>query len=179
MASEEGNQAPDQIDVPRMRDLRGRSGEIWIRRALAALVVAVPVVALFNIFGQRADTSATSAPAAGLSVHVPSAVRGGLLFEARFTVTARQDLADAVLELSPRWGDGLTINTVEPAPSEESSDNGWLQFDLGSLNDGDRYTLHLEYQVNPTSVGGRDLGVKLLDGTAEVVSIHRHLRVWP
>jgi hypothetical protein len=32
----------------------------------------------------------------------------------------------------------MTINTLEPAPSEESSDNGKLGFDLGDIKAGER-----------------------------------------
>jgi len=171
--------APDQIDLASQRDLRGRGKEIWVRRSLATLVAVIPVIALFNIFGQRADTALTNAPAATLAVHVPPAVRGGLLFETRFTITARQPIQDAVLRLSPEWADGLTINTIEPAPSDESSANGWLSFDLGAISAGDSYQLHMQYQVNPTTTGGRDLHVKLLDGTTTLTTLTRHLRVWP
>jgi hypothetical protein len=175
----DGDDAPDEIDLPSARDLRGHAGEIWVRRGLAGLVAAIPVLALFNIFGQRADDVSTQSPTSTLSVHAPDSVRGGLLFEARFTISAREPIHDAVLELSPQWANGLTINTVEPQPSNETSADGWLSFHLGALAVGDRYQLHLQYQVNPTSHGSRHLRVKLLDGNAQLNSITRQLRVWP
>jgi len=171
--------APDNVDLASARDLRGRTKEIWVRRGLAALLAVLPVLALFNIFGQRATDSHAQSPAAVLTVHAPENVRGGLLFEARFTITARDDIKKAVLELSPEWANGLTINTVEPAPSEETSEDGWLSFQLGPLSAGDRFELHLQYQVNPTSHGGRDLGVRLLDDTTQLATDKRHLQVWP
>lgn len=177
--SASNERAPDTIDLASARDLRGRANEIWVRRLLVLLVVAIPVIALFNVFGQRSHDSQRASPAAALSVHVPSAVRGGLLFEARFTIVARQSIQDTVLELSPEWADGLTINTLEPAPTSETSDNGWLSFDLGELPAGQTFQLHLQYQVNPTSSGGRDLGVRLMDGQAQLTSLTRHLQVWP
>jgi hypothetical protein len=171
--------APDNVDLASARDLRGRTKEIWVRRALATLLAVIPVVALFNVFGQRASDSHAQSPEATLTVHAPENVRGGLLFEARFTITAREDIKKAVLELSPQWANGLTINTLEPAPSEESSENGWLSLELGPIPAGDRFELHLQYQVNPTSHGGRDLGVRLLDDTTLLTTANRHLQVWP
>jgi uncharacterized membrane protein YcaP (DUF421 family) len=47
---------PDAIVLKRDRDLEGRQLDIWIRRGLMGLVAAVPLLALFNVFGQRPDT---------------------------------------------------------------------------------------------------------------------------
>jgi hypothetical protein len=170
---------PDEIDLAAARDLRGHAWEIWIRRTFVALIAAVPVLALFNVFGQRASETTVASPVATMSVHAPSTVRGGLLFEARFTITARQPIHNAVLRLSPQWADGLTINTVEPQPSSETSKAGWLALTLGPIDAGATYQLHLEYQVNPTSSGGRTMQVELLDGSQLLTTASRHLQVWP
>ena len=50
---------PDTIVLKRDLDLAGRRNEIWVRRGLFALVCAVPVLALLNLFGQRPDGSET------------------------------------------------------------------------------------------------------------------------
>src|SRR3954451_20222398 len=89
--------APDNVDLASARDLRGRTKEIWVRRGLAALLAVVPVLALLNVFGQRSSDSHAQSPAATLTVHVPDDVRGGLLFEARFTIIAHDDIKKAVL----------------------------------------------------------------------------------
>ena len=59
---------PDAIDLGRDRDLRGRRKDVWIRRSLMALVAVVPILGLFNLFGQRPTTSKAAVPAATLSV---------------------------------------------------------------------------------------------------------------
>jgi len=171
--------APDCVDLGSARDLRGRTNEIWVRRGFVALLAVVPVLALLNIFGQRASDSDAHSPAATLTVHAPESVRGGLMFEARFTIVAQQAIKKAVLELSPQWANGMTINTVEPAPSEETSQNGWMSLELGPVSPGERFVLHLQYQVNPVTTGGRDLHVKLLDDTTLLATVNRHMRVWP
>src|SRR5213078_2810893 len=43
--------APDEIDLGRDRDLRGRDKDLWIRRSLFALIALIPLLALFNVFG--------------------------------------------------------------------------------------------------------------------------------
>src|SRR4051794_30805372 len=102
---------PDAIVLKRDRDLEGRQHDIWIRRLLFGLIAAVPVIALFNVFGQHPDTRTVVGPAASTKIYAPDRLRGGLLFEARFHVTARQDIKDAYLVLGPGWAEGMSINT--------------------------------------------------------------------
>src|SRR5205085_9618111 len=124
--------------------------DLWIRRGLFAVVCVVPILALLNLFGQRPDTSTGAAASASLSISAPSRVRGGLLYQARFHVTAKTDLDHATLVLDQGWLDGLTINTVEPSPVSEASDNGKLALTLGQISRGQSYALYVAFQVNPT-----------------------------
>jgi hypothetical protein len=61
--------SPDTILLKRHRDLSGRKSEIWVRRALFSLLCVVPVLALFNLFGQRPSASSASAGPAQLGVY--------------------------------------------------------------------------------------------------------------
>src|SRR4051794_22946042 len=103
-------QIPDTIVLKRDRDLAGRQNEIWVRRGLFALLCVVPVLALLNVFGQRPATSSAAIGAARLSVYAPTRVRGGLLFQARFHLTAERDIKKAILVLAPGWLEGMTVN---------------------------------------------------------------------
>ena len=170
---------PDTLDVRRDRDLEGRGHEIWVRRVLFALVVAVPVVALFNVFGQRPQTHTVVEPAASLKVYAPVHVRGGLLFEARFHITAREELKDATLVLGSGWLEGMTLNTIEPSPVSEASNNGRLSLELGHIPAGDIYLLFIQFQVNPTNVGRRKQSVELMDGSTSLLSFDRTITVFP
>jgi hypothetical protein len=172
-------QIPDTIILRRDRDLGTRQNDIWIRRGLFALVCVVPVLALLNLFGQSPDTSSGTAAAARLSVVAPSHVRGGLLYQARFRVTAKKSLGQAALVLDRGWLDGLTINTVEPSPVSEASRNGKLSLDLGPISAGQSYVLFVDFQVNPTTVGRQDQTLTLYDGNRALITIHRTLTVFP
>jgi hypothetical protein len=172
-------QIPDAIILRRDRDLGPRRNDIWIRRGLFGLVCLVPVLALLNLFGQRPDTSTGTAAAAGLSVSAPSRVRGGLLYQARFRITARKSLAQAALVLDSGWLDGLTINTMEPSPASETSRNGKLALDLGPISAGRWYVLIVDFQVNPTTVGRQNQSLTLYDGNRALITIHRTLTVFP
>jgi hypothetical protein len=54
------NHLPDGLTLERNRDLRGRSGHAWYRRALLCLIAVLPILALLNVFGQHPTVS--SAP---------------------------------------------------------------------------------------------------------------------
>ena len=168
----------DGLDLATARDLEGRSN-VWIRRGIVILLVALPVLALLNVFGQRAGDGSVSSAAAKLTVRSPKAVRGGLLFEARFTILARTDIKQATLNLGGGWANGLTINTIEPSPSQESSDNGNLSLQLGPIDAGKTFVLHMQFQVNPTTVGARRQQVELADGNTSLLSLDRTLTVMP
>jgi hypothetical protein len=171
---------PDAIVLKRDRDLDGRDREIWVRRALLGLVVAVPVIALFNIFGQRPDTHLLVGPAASLKIYAPARLRGGLLYEARFHITARQDIKDAYLVLGPGWAEGMSINTIEPSPMSEASNSGRLSLELGHIGPGKSFILFMQFQVNPTNVAlGRKQTVWLNDGKDRLLTFSRDINIFP
>lgn len=170
---------PDGIVLTRHRDLHGREWHPWVRRGLVALVALVALLALLGFVGQSTSTTRADAPAATLSVDAPDAVRGGLLYQARFTIVAHQELKNATLVLNSRWIDGLTVNTIEPSPVNEASRDGGLVLELGHIAAGAKYVLYLDYQVNPTTVGSRTLRAELDDGDQPVASFDRQLRIWP
>ena len=171
--------APDGIVLARDRDLRGRKNDIWFRRGLLTLVGIVPVLALFNLFGQHPDTIKASTGAASLTVYAPSKIRGGLLFEARFHIVAHRELKNAVLVLDSGWLEGTTVNTIEPSPTNEASKNGNLSLVLGHIPAHHSFILFMQFQVNPTNVGHRSAGVQLWDGNSRLLTVHRAVTSYP
>jgi len=170
---------PDSIVLRRDRDLEHRESDVWIRRGLFAVVCVVPVLALLNVFGQRPETSTGTVVAAHFSISAPSRVRGGLLYQARFRITAKRKLAQAELVLDRGWLDALTINTIEPSPVNQASENGKLALDLGPISRGRSYVLYVDFQVNPTNVGAHDQTVTLYNGGRALITLHRTLTVFP
>jgi hypothetical protein len=170
---------PDRIVVKRDRELEGRQGQLWVRRLLFALLCVVPVLALLNVFGQRPSGSDAAASAASLNVYAPSRVRGGLIFQARFHVTAHQDLRNATLVLSSGWLEGMTVNTIEPSPTSEASKNGNLSLVLGHIPAGRTFLLFMQFQVDPINVGHRAQDVALYDGNRKLLELHRTITIFP
>ena len=170
---------PDGLTLKRNRDLVGHERRPLVRRILVAVLAFVVLLALLNVFGQRPTTSTASAAGAELAVYSPPRLRGGLIFESRFHVTARSEIRDATLVLDPGWLEGMTLNTVEPSPVGESSRDGRIAFDLGHIPAGGEYLLFLQFSVNPTNVGRRSTDVDLYDGDRRLVHVDRTVTVWP
>lgn len=171
---------PHQIVLKRNRDLRGRDREVWLRRGLFALLPLLAMLGLLNLFGQHpATTTTSSAGAASLKLFAPSAVRSGLLWQARFHITAQRDLKQATLVLSPGWLEGMTVNTIEPSPVGEASNNGRLSLDLGHIPAGESHLLFMQFQTNPTNVGHRDASLTLKDGDQTLLHLHRTITIYP
>jgi len=137
------------------------------------------LLGLLNAFGQRPATATTEADAATLEVYSPSRVRGGLLFEARFTITARRELKEATLVLGRGWLEGMTVNTIEPSPLGEASRDGDLSLELGHIPAGEKYVLFVQFQVNPTNVGHRKRTVELDDGEERILTYEKAITVYP
>jgi hypothetical protein len=170
---------PETIVLDRHLHLRGRANEVWVRRGLLLLLVALLAVALLNVFGQRPTQSSAASDRALFRVSAPPRVRGGLIYQARFTIEARRELRNAALVLSSDWLEGVTVNTIEPSPIVEASRNGQLVLQLGHIPAGQKHLLFMEFQMNPTTIGRRHPTVALEDGGHELVRIHRTMSILP
>jgi hypothetical protein len=170
---------PDRIVLERDRDLAGRGTNIWLRRGIVLVLVAFLALGAANVFGQRPAGTTVDAPAASLELYAPTKLRGGLFWEARFTITAHRDVKNALLQLSPGWQESMQMNTIEPSPLGEASRNGDLLFTLGHIPAGQTYRLFVQFQVSATNVGRRRADVTLYDGATEIAKINRKLTVYP
>jgi hypothetical protein len=171
--------APDHIVLKRDRDLAGRRHQVWVRRGILGLIAVIPLLGLSNVFGQHPSRATATGPSASLTLDAPTRLRGGLLYEAHFIVQAPQGIQHAALVLHPDWLKGMTLNTVEPAPAEETFENGALRFDFGEVPAGGRFEFFLQYQVNPTTTGKRKQWVELVDGSTVLATIRRTLVIFP
>jgi hypothetical protein len=169
---------PEFLDVERHRDASPRV-ELGARWTLLGLLAAVAVVALLGVLGQEARTSVASAAAAELEVSAPTRLRGGLFFQGRFTVDAREPIVNATLVLDPGWLENMHVNTIEPAPTEEASRDGNLGLSFGPLAAGETLVVYMQFQVNPTNVGRRSTDVALYDGETRIASVDRTLTIFP
>jgi len=169
---------PEHLDLGRHRDASWWS-ELSARWIVLGLLTAISLAALLNVFGQDPNTATASGEAAELQVFAPDALRGGLFFQGRFTVTANDALEDVVLVLASGWAENMHINTIEPAPTEETGRDGNLSLHFGPLGAGERLVVYMQFQVNPTNVGRRSADVELYDGDQFIAGVERTLTIFP
>lgn len=171
--------APYGLILERHRDLQGRERHVWYRKALFLLLVAVVVLGLLNAFGQHPTNSHADSPGASLDISSPKSVRGGLMFQSRFTIVAHRALDTPKLVLDPGWFEQMTINSLEPGASSETSRNGKIVLTFDSLAPGHKLVFWAFFQVNPTNIGHRPQGVELDDGNRPLLRINRSVIVFP
>jgi hypothetical protein len=170
---------PHGLRHDRHVDLTARRGEPWARRALISLLAAVVVAALFDVAGQGAATRHAEAAAATLTVKAPTRVRGGLFFQGRFDIVAREHLSRPTIVLGNGWTEEMQLNTIEPSPKSETSSDGELELEFDPMRSGEHLTLWLQFEVNPNGVGRRDRGVTLRDGERTIAHIPGKITVAP
>jgi hypothetical protein len=171
---------PERLTLKRNRDLAGISDAPWSRRVILSLILVFLALGLANVFGQRPGTSTAATPEARLELYAPTHLRGGLLFSARFHVYAREDVENAILILDPGWLESMAVNTIEPSPVGEASDNGRLTLQLGHIPKGSSHLLFMQFQVNPTNVAWRrSADVELADGSTPLLRIRHHFTIYP
>ena len=168
-----------QIDLDRMRDLRGRHAHTWIRRVTLALLAVPVVLALAGMIGQPTRKLVAAGAAARLQVDVPDALRGGLLWRARIAVRARRTIEHPRIVLGAGFVEGMQVNTIEPSPTGEASRGPKVVLSYDKLDLGDELVVYLQLQVNPTTVGNQDTSVELDDETDPLARVAHTTRVLP
>jgi hypothetical protein len=167
------------IDIARQRQLERRSSGPWVRRAIIALFVAWAIVVLTGQIGQHPKHQVAIAPAASLDLSSPARLRGGLYFQTRIIVRTSRQLQNPRVILDKGFLEGITINSIEPQPSQELSRRDSVVLTYNQLAAGDKLTVWIECQVNPTTVGRRLQSVSLDDGTTQIARITRHTTFFP
>ncbi len=170
---------PDGITLDRHRDLGGRAYGPWGRRAVLCCIAVLPVLALLNVFGQHPTTSTANASEAHVRVTAPSRLRGGLIFQVRVEVLAHQDIRELGIVFDKGWWESMSVNSIVPEPSEESSEDGRVELSYGKLGAGHSLVCWIYFQVNPTNVGKRAENIEVRDGSTPIVDIHRAITVFP
>ena len=170
---------PVGIDRTRHQDLTGRNRHVWGRRAALAVIAAMPVLGLLNVFGQHATPITYQGPAASLVIDSPAHVRGGLLFTTDIVITPRRQLTDARLYLGNGWFQAMSLNGVTPQPSTEIAQGSWQVWDFGKIPANTAFHVWISWQANPTNIGRRSQAVALYDGGTQLMTARRTLTVFP
>jgi hypothetical protein len=142
-------------------------------------IAVLPLLALLNVFGQHPTTSSASSPAASMNVTAPARLRSGLIFQVRIQVSARRDIKELQIVFDKGWWESMSVNSIVPEPSQESSEEGKVVLSYGELAAGHQQVNWIYFQVNPTNVAKRTENVELRDGSAPLLRIHRAITIFP
>lgn len=173
------SQPPEGISLEHHRDFVGARAAPWFRRLLLCCIAVLPVLALLNVFGQHPSTSSANSPAASMNVTAPSRLRSGLIFQVRVQVVAHRDIKELGIAFDKGWWESMSVNSIVPEPSEESSDEGKVVLSFGKLGAGHQQVNWIYFMVNPTNVGKRTENVELRDGSTPLLRIHRAMTIFP
>jgi hypothetical protein len=170
---------PDLLTLKRNRDLVGRERRPYVRWAILTVIGLFLLAGLANAFGQQPQTRTVAAGGVELEVYSPEQLRSGLFFMSRFTIRTEREIEAATLVLDPGWLEGITLNTLEPAPVGEANRNGRIALDLGRVPAGTKHVFFLHFQVNPTEIGRRAQDVELHDGETRLLHVDRTVTIYP
>ena len=163
------------------RDVRGgrRAHDPWFRRGILAFMAVLVGAALLDVFGQHPLTSHATATAANLDVQSPTDLRGGLIFQSRFTIAAHRRLAHPTLVLQRGWFESMSVNSIVPQPVQQVTRDGRLRMTFPAMPAGTSMQVWIYFQANPTNVERRSQDVELADGPHRIAGVHRSVTVWP
>jgi hypothetical protein len=167
------------LDMSLDLELKGRGHHTLYRRLALGALALVVAAALLGVFGQGTTKTVAAGRKATLTVVAPPRLRGGLLFQARFEIHARQRVAEPKLVLSPGWLDSMTMNTAIPTPVTEDSGPDGLSLGFEPLAAGRTLVVWTSWQVNPTNVGRGSEDASLFDGSTPIATADRTLTVFP
>lgn len=167
---------PDGIDPAHAEPRNGG----WRRWIVVLLLAAIMLAALLGAFGGgKARPVVATREAAQLEVRTPRVIRNGMFFETQIRVTARAPIEKAVVAVDAGLWRDMTINTMIPAPSEESFKDGAFRFDYGPLKPGETLEIKIDGQINPPLFAGTRGTVAVLDGERQLAATPLEITVLP
>lgn len=164
-------------------DARSSHQRFWDRHAspISILILGGLLLAatLGLTGGQPSPPRTADFSDARLTVKTPTIIRNGEFFETDITLTANAPLGDAVVAVSPALWHDMTVNTMIPAPAEESFKDGRFHFSYGPLDAGDRLHIKIDGQINPPLFAGTNGDIAVFDGDRRIGAMPLRIKVLP
>jgi hypothetical protein len=168
--------APDGIEKRNQQPIAD-----WRRHASPlSLVVfgAVVALGLSGLLGHERDWTA-SGGGVDVRIHAPEVIRNGEFLELRVTLESDGPLAAPAIGLDAALWEDMTVNTMIPAATTETSAGGELRFEFEPIEAGVPFLWKVDMQVNPDTVGGNAGTVTIYDGGDRLVSADVSIDVLP
>ncbi len=135
-------------------------------------------MSLVGLLGHERDWRAQG-NGVSLEVHAPEIIRNGEFFEMRISVESDRPINELGIGVGHALWEDVTVNTMIPAATDETSEDGGFRFTFGSLEPGTLFLLKVDLQVNPDIVGGNDGLVTIFDGEELLVEMMISVTVLP
>src|SRR3546814_7711339 len=107
-----------------LEDAKPARQRFWDRHASPISILILGSLLLAAVLGfaggQPSPPRTADFGEARLTVKTPLIIRNGEFFETDLTLTAEAPLGDAVIAVTPSLWHDMTVNTMIPAPAEES-----------------------------------------------------------
>jgi hypothetical protein len=172
------------VDAPRAPDgIRSEHIDADGRRRHASptsfvVVGTVVVLGLTGLLGHERDWHTTDR-GTSLSIHMPEVIRNGEFVEMRVTVESDADILELGIGVDQALWEDITVNTMIPGATDESSEDGAFRFAFGPLSAGTTFLFKVDAQVNPDIVGGNSGSITVYDGDTVLVSTGIEMTVLP
>ena len=159
----------------------GRATTGWGRATSVVTLVLLSALMLAALLGFAGHETTLTAVAndATLTWHAPERIRNGELLEMRLRVTSGERIGQLVVEIPIALWEDMTINTMLPAATAETSTDGVYRFEYGSLEAGTEFAMKADAQLNPDIFGPNAGTIRILDGPDELVSLPVTIEVLP
>lgn len=153
----------------------------WRRHASPLALVALGAVLLMGLLGVLGHERDWRAQADGtmVSVHMPEVIRNGEFLEMRVTIETEEAIGELAIGIDQSLWEDLTVNTMIPAATDETSEDGAYRFTFAELAAGARFVLKVDGQVNPDILGGNEGTITVFDGDTPLVSLPLQMAVLP
>lgn len=156
---------------------------LWDRHASPISILLLGGLLLAAAFGLTGGQPSPPIMAdfgeARLVVKTPTTIRNGEFFETDLTLTAEAPMADAVIAVSPALWQDMTVNTMIPAPADESFKDGHFHFSYGPLAAGDSVHVKIDGQINPPLFAGTRGEIAVFDGSRRIGAMPLRIKVLP
>ncbi len=166
--------APDGIAERHIRR-RGQSWVAWLGLAVLSVLVGA---SFLGVYGHE-HTLVASGNGTRASVHLPELLRNGEFFEMQFRVESDEARADLTIGVDASVWEDMTVNTIIPGASEETSVDGEYRFAFGPMEAGTTFVAKVDGQVNPDIWGGNGGRIRVYDGDRLLVELPVEIGVLP
>jgi len=164
-------------------DAKPAHQRFWDRHASPISILILGSLLLAAVLGftggQPSPPRTADFGEARLMVKTPVIIRNGEFFETDLTLTAEAPLDDAVIAVTPALWHDMTVNTMIPAPAEESFKDGYFHFSYGPLDAGERLHVKIDGQINPPLFAGTRGEIAVFDGDRRIGAMPLRIKVLP